>query len=273
MECSKLEYGKYGLIIPFCDKDIDDLIFNLNIWKRENHKIDNKNIKYNIDLIIIYSGLNNHDKYQEYKSLIYKNLNDYDIYFNNIIIDNIVLTKDEDCYPYAAAVTFFTILFKYNYYECIYYCETDCLPVKNNWLNKLWYEFEDVYIHDIWLKGNKFPSEYQTIPIGGYNHLHINGNAFFRVKPNDSIELFKEIYKYILLKPNYGYDVGIYDYLEKIKLNVLKYNLKDKIKFTLFLINFGKCFLNINVWNNIPNETYFFHGKQCIQKLRDLYKK
>ena len=269
-----MEYSnaEYALVIPFCDKDYHELLFTLELWTKNNYlpKIQNDeqllNMKSNnIDLILYYAtsnNKNNDDKTESIKKKLMDKAKIHNSSFSNIFFEIIYLDKKDDYHPKAPGIMFFHFMFSQNY-ESFFYCESDCIPIKNNWLKYLENELEDSKINDIWIKGSIYKGERKLFSDLARKN-HINGNAIFRIKNDLEKNIFKKMSNCILKKRG-AYDVEMMIYFYRIKNTEDGKLFFKHCKYTDFMLNFGKQKIPnkiIKNENNVLKDTYFIHGKQ-----------
>ena len=252
----------YAIVIPFTNKEIPDLIFDLELWNRNNHLIayDEYN---NIDLVFYYHK--HHDDKIEEKILHVAEK--YTKYFNSISFTYANLNPSDDKYPLGSGLMFFNYILNNPQYEYIFYKETDCFPVKDNWLKELLNKISKCHGDKLWVMGSMFSGNKNPFN-EAYKMLHMNGNAIYATGNNDYRLFMENIFKNIDVSINY--DIEIFRYL--FKLENYRY-LRDYMinsKYSDFVLNFGKKEID-NILEDTPHQAYFLHGKKIKEALHEKY--
>ena len=263
--------SKFALVIPFSEKDKNDVIFNLSLWKIDGHKISrtyNKFIKYDIDLVFYYCSSDDSNT-EEIKNRVLEFSKDYKSSFKSIIFDSLILKKEDDIYPKAPGLMFFNFLFGNLNYEAFFYCEADCLPVKNNWIRFLNYEFKRSYKNDTWVKGTDYSGKVVKFK-NQAEAKHINGNAIFRIKTKKATQVFNQMSEKILQLET-AYDVAMMKYFYFNKNKSLKELYFSHCEYTDFILNYGKCEIPTEILSKPPHKSCFIHGNFYLSHLKSKY--
>lgn len=253
----------YAYVIPFCQIDIDDVVFLLKLWSIDEHKIT-LNTTYDIDLILYFSGLDETFVEKRFRH----HVENYNHIFKDIIYMKCELNKEDDKYPRAPGIMFFNCLEQLQDYKCIFFAEPDCLPIKNNWLKHLMKELDFCYKNNIWIKGSMYRgTDGVKIDIRCLDmKFHLNGNAIYNVGNKKFMEMMQRIK--ININLDRAYDMEIMRYILNSKEDFPIFF--NHIMYSDFMLNYGKRDMSLYI-KEIPNETYFVHGKEIIKHFRRKY--
>lgn len=261
----------FAFVIPFCDKDTEVLFFNLMRWSKFNPcTAQYSSARAQVSLFFIFNT-SSHALTELNEAKIKQLVAPFSDAFVSIHIQNKFLTSEQNHYPFAPAVTFFeTILSEeFSQFECIFYCEADCVPVREAWLHAAVNEMIDCEKNDYWIKAPAVVSEeWGRLKMPLARKIHMNGNGFFRAKSGIARNLFAEVYQLLREEPTkrVGYDVFLFNHVFNDK--EWKYLIKflQHVRWTGFVQNFYRYDVPANYK---PDEACFFmHGRSAVEFLR-----
>ena len=166
-------------------------------------------------------------------------------------------------------------------YPYIFYMETDCLPIKADWLNKLTEIVNNS--ENFWLKGSIYRG---NSPIDRDFQNHINGNAIYATGNPDFQRFVKEVWKPELIntiqseKPSLAYDCFLDLYFNKASAKDRNkqwcqwQNIAHKFTYTDFIQNHsgtkeaeGLAEFSLHQVSRYNPDTYIIHCPHFRQEL------
>lgn len=224
-------YPSFCVILNVTEREIERILILLDIWSSLFQK---KPSKYQISFKIIFDKISDELKYFLINKLtpfvtkgsfvsvdvISLNIPNELNFYKREVDGSVDVNKNKYGYKSGPNYQFFQI-FKLpfiNDYEYVLITESDCFPVKDNWLDIIFDEV--VEKKDFWVLGSPFRG---ASKIGPDIALHINGVAVYAVGVNGFLEMMRrwecELTNLTSEYPNLAYDWSWEAYYNKVVSN------------------------------------------------------
>jgi hypothetical protein len=252
---NRLEKKKFGLVVPFIDKQVNNLAEQLQRWSELEYTPcqKNQNLDHKFDLVFFY--------HKEYNAtlqdfLLSKLSQRTQLCFDRIIFRYAQLLPKEDKYPIAANYMFYRLVHDplfHTKYRFMFYSEPDTWALRPNWLSVL-ERISYGHPEQFWVKGSIYRGPRRDLGRLSVN-IHVNGNAIYSL--TDDYLLF--LYRVQSSMPIDSYDVAQTRLLFRDPSSLRAF--WHKFVFSEFIQNLWQVKWSERQIKREFQECYFVHGK------------